>query len=497
MKVLLINPPFHRLMGLKNIFFPIGLAYLASYIKKYHDVAIYNSELGDEAILNIITPEKIYENQQLLEEALNNPSHYVWEEIKNKIKIFSPDVVGITTMTCKYSAAQNISSIAKKIDPQIKVVLGGSHATADANNVLMDNKDVDFVIKTEGELAFSKLLQYLEGEIAINQVGNLLFKKNGEIIHNQPEPYIDNLDTIPFPVRNLDLRNHIYKPYHLNGLLGSRGCPWDCTYCSSKDIWTRKIRYRSNENILKEIDHLIDTFKIRSLMFIDDTFTANSKKIIDFCKRLIDNCYNVSWTCTTRLDVLTDEVVKYMKKSGLSTITVGIESGSERILQLTQKGITKEKIYRGVELLNKYGIDWHAFFMVGFPFETREDIQKTKEFIKELKPSTVELSILTPYPGSIIYEQAKKMGVIPNNMEWSKYSHQSSENHFVKNIPKDEFKAITKSFFLEIKKYNNSWRNNIRKLINRREEIIKNPNLFLLSILNVLKRKFLPSNWRY
>ncbi len=490
MKVMLINPPFYKLKGIDFTNLPLGIAYLAGYIRKDHNVVIYNTELVSEGEKSYVLTINNTQRQEMLENILNDPNHIIWKNIKDTITKFNPDVVGLSVMTCKYTQSLIITRIAKSINPGVKIIWGGPHATAAPAAILQDNDNIDFVAVREGEAVLQKLIQHFEGALPLTEIGSIYYKEEGKIVSNPPEPYIPELDNIPFPAKDLEINKHLLTTEHLNNILSSRGCPWNCTYCDSKNTWSRKIRYRSVDNIMLEIDELVNKYGVTSLGFIDDTFTVNSKRTIDFCQRLIKGNYNLSWTCTTRLDVLTEDVVKNMKESGVSVVTVGIESGSERILKLTDKRMTKDAIRQGVKLLNKYRIDWHAFFMVGFPYETQQDIQDSKDFIHELKPTTVELSIFTPYPGTQLYTQARDMGLIPPNMEWSKFSHQSFENHFVESIPKERFREIIREFFEEMEHYNNSWRNVFKKALLRRGALMKDPMGALKSIKNVLTRKF-------
>jgi len=486
LRILLINPPFQRLKGISDIYLPLGLSYLAASIdKEKHFVKLFNvenpSSLEKKENCDI---EKLLDRDELFLKNLYSNDFIVWNEVKSVISDFKPDLVGITVMTAKYAPAKKITALIKDINPNITIVWGGPHISADGLTAMEENHQIDYAIYGEGESAFNELVFALDSKFDISNIGSLFYRKNNEVVRNEPVVSIENLDHLPFPLRNADVFQDRYDRYKLGNIMASRGCPYQCTFCNSFKVWGHKVRFRSIDNIIGEIESITNTFNIRSFHFSDDTFTLNKKHVLEFCSALISRDIKISWSCTTRLDVLDEDIIFAMKKSGLSVVTVGIESGSDRILKLIKKGQDKEKIRQGIKLLNKFKIDWHAFFMIGFPFEEEADIFETKQFMRELNPTRVELSIFTPYPGCEMFEEAKLLGMINEKNDWTLYSHQSSNNYFVKNITRDRFSELVKDMFKETDRVNKSYWNYFRKTLRRKNDVINNISKYLKQLID-------------
>ncbi len=246
-------------------------------------------------------------------------------------------------------------------------------------------------------------------------------------------------------------------------MMGSRGCPFQCTYCASKNMWTRKVRYRSVENILDEIHTVKRAFGTTQFSFEDDSFTTNTKLITEFAKQLIAQKMSINWSAITRINLLSYELITLMKKAGCNHIRVGIESGSPKVLRDTKKGITVEQMRTGAKILRDTGMYWSAYFMAGLPTETEDDIRASIELMKEIKPDYCTLSIFTPYPGTEIFEQLKRQDMVTEQMDWSKFSHASPHNYFSPQIPKEKFEELLDIFAHEVDKHNG----NIRRLFKR------------------------------
>jgi len=462
MKTLLVYPPFHRLHGLKNRFFPIGLGYLAGAVKSAgYEVAIYNAENydDDEGLGDSRSHSDTYEHFQKYQDALDNPGHYVWEEVRRVISRYQPDVVGITTKSCMIPSAQAITRIAKEVDPEIAVVWGGPHASIQPDETI--NFDhVDFVARHEGEETIVEFLDmFASGRRDWTQIDGLVWRNgSGEVVHNKTRVNINGIDSVHFPDKTVVLMPHRYEPNHYGVMFTSRGCPWPCTFCDSRGVWTRTIRYRSPENIIEEMTSLYEEHGVRDFYFWDDTFTPNRKHSLKVFDLMIETFPKrgrpITWQATTRCDCIDDELAAKMKESGCRLLTFGIESGSAAMMKILKKGITHEKVFHSQAVTHKAGIPWDAFFMFGFPDDTPETIQETMDLIQRLECRSVALSIFTPYPGLEIYEIAKSYGLITEPIEWRDFSHQSPRNHFVKSIGREEFSTIARNCFHEIDKFN-------------------------------------------
>lgn len=448
-KVLLINPPFHRLKGFGHTYYPIGLGYLCAVANKLDmEARIYNADAADineNVNYSENYNEKIKSHKKYID-ALSDRGHYIWKEVEDVIRSWCPDIVGITVMTAKYASAIKVSEIAKSVNERIKVVWGGPHPTICTKEVI-DEYLVDFAASGEGEKTFEELLvKFKNGEDNYEKIDGLAFKKNGVSQINAPRGLVYDLDELMPPDRQSVIYPERYFADSFGNMITSRGCPFLCGYCSAKSIWTRKTRHRSIDSVILEIRGIKSKFGSKNFYFWDDSFTVNRNRTIDICNRLIEESLNISWGCTTRVDLLDEEMLRLMKKAGCDYISIGVESGSERILKIIEKGITAEQVRKAARMLKMIKIPFEAFFMIGFPDETDEDIEKTFQLMKEMDGGTVCFSIFTPYPGSAQFEAARRNGLIPDKINWSDYSHQSSENYFVKNISKTQFREYVDKF---------------------------------------------------
>ncbi len=441
MKILLINPPWYRLFGEELAAFPLGLSYIAGVLEKNgFDVVVYNADHSKGAISDMSTEEMVAHHESYLK-TLADISMPIWSEVSEVIKSQKPDVVGINVWTPKLGSALNVAQICKEINPDIKVVFGGVHATIMPDESLQ-SPYVDFVVRREGEYTMLELAQRLKNNEPVDDVLGISFKKDGKIIHNTDRPYIENLDDLSFPARHLLLDKETYFANAFGKIFASRGCPYQCNYCGSNKIWTRKVRYRSPKNVVDEIEHVKKEFGSTHFVFEDDLLTINKKFLMSICDELIERKLDVEWSCETRANLIFDDLVKKMKQAGCTGIVVGIESGSAKILKDIKKGIVPEQIYNAAKIIKDNGIIYSAFFMMGFPTETKEDIMETVKVMKETQPFNAVLSVLTPYPDSEIYYQCLEMGLLPKNIDWSRFYHQSPDNFFVKNMTKQEFDEI-------------------------------------------------------
>jgi radical SAM superfamily enzyme YgiQ (UPF0313 family) len=269
----------------------------------------------------------------------------------------------------------------------------------------------------------------------------------------------------------------------MGALITSRGCPYECRYCSAKSIWTRRVRNRSIRNIIEEIKEIVQKFKLDRLYFWDDSFTVDRKKIINLCCSIKKEFNGISWGCTSRTDLLDEELLMAMKDSGCTGIDVGIESGSERVLKQINKGIDLQNALKVVKLIRKHGINCGAFFMIGFPEENEEDILATKNFIKKLKASSICLSIFTPYPGTGLYDKAKSLNIISGDFSWDKFDHQSPENFFMKGVEKEKFKKLVNQMVRTVDKYNYK-----EKIKFYTRSFFQNPGKFVFKVYRRIKK---------
>jgi len=483
MKVLLIEPPFERFIGQRCEWYPIGLVSIATLLDKHgHFARVYNAE--HDNTLDYINTEVYLKNYYKYKEGLDDEGNTVWREIDQKVKAFDPDIVGVSVRSVKIPSAFRIAEICKGINKEIKVVAGGFHPTMRPDS-LLKSKDIDIVIRGEGEETFLELAESLiNGNVSLKQVKGISYKdSDGKLVNTPDRALIKDLDILPVPNRELILGYDDYTADQLGWIMTSRGCAYDCTFCNAKAMWTRKVRFLSLSIVIDELDYLRKNFKITNITFMDDSFTVNKQRVLEFCEMLIETNKKITWSCLTRADLIDEEVIKKMKGAGCTKVDIGIESGNERVQRIINKGIELDGLRQISGVLRKHGIFWTGFFMMGFPTETKEEILETLAFMKEIRPSWAYLSVFTPYPGTSLYELAKKKGMISEDSEYI-FSHQNPDNCFSENIASEEFKSLTQYMFKELNKYNNATSNLLKRALSR--NYYRNPQLLLQDARKVM-----------
>lgn len=395
MRVLIINPPWpgkgygtrsqnriikHR--SDKYLQYPIFLAYSAAQLKKAgHEVYYIDSVIQD------LDTKK------------------TWAEAKKK----APDVIFMETTTPSIEADyENLDAL--KDATGAKAIVGGPHATYFHKAVLGECPAVDVVVRHEFDTKLAKVVSNLSN---LDAIGGITYRNNGSIIDNGDGTFAEDLDVIPFPDRDTIPWQWYVEAWHSRqpfmNMMTSRGCPYHCTFCLwPETMYGHKQRFRSLGNVMAEIRDLVDRYGVREINIDDSTFTTNKGRVVEFCHRLRSEKIDLIWTCNGRVDNLDDEMLIEMKKSGCKMIRLGVESGSQDVLDKIGKGLTLEGIEEGFRLVKKHGIQALGGFMFGFPFDSRETVEKTIQFAKKLSPDQVQFSIAMCYPGTALYEYAKE-----------------------------------------------------------------------------------------
>ena len=414
-------------MGLENCRFPLTFGSMATILSiNRHEVAIYDADFDSTLIGRHGNYEYTFSNQHRISEALNGKGEFVWKEIEEKIRSFRPDIVGITTMTTKFPMASRIAKITKSVGPEIRVVIGGHHSSIFGAKLLND-KNIDFAVIGEGEMTFLELVNRL------CEPNPDFF--NGQIITTKPRKLVKDLDILPIADRDLMLnKNYVSE----NNLIISRGCPFNCNYCGAKVIWKRKVRRRSVQNVIKEIDYLFEKSSSRHINFWDDSFTHNRKYTFELMSQL-KKYKGLSFSCITRLDLIDREMLTSLKAAGCINLLFGVESGNDNILELINKKTTCDLIRKKVDIVDSVGIPWIGFFIMGYPGETKENILETLSFMRELNPNYAEINIFNPLPGTQTWNELETKNMVSSDMDFSKYSQASLENFFVNDMTKQEF----------------------------------------------------------
>ncbi len=405
LKVLLLKP----YSQVDELIPPFSLGYLATAIREKHDVTIL------DCLKEKLPPNKL-------------------EPI---LKSHQYDVVCLQVFTFHIPVALEYIKIINRILPPARIILGGPHPSADPENIFSLFPQIDWAFIGEAEIGLPKLLEFiaLNNPVSesLNDIPGLIWRRSDKVIVNQQVFCVD-IDQFGMPAWDL-IRPDTYpfaphggffKNYPIAPIIISRGCPFSCTYCSGRIVSGRRIRYRSVVKVIEEIKLLYHKYGIREIHIEDDNFTHNHELVKEFCRELKENKLAISWTCPNgvRLDSLTEDLLKTMKEAGLYFISVGIESGSDKVLKDMKKSLTTREIRDKINLIKKCGLEVSGFFIIGYPTETREDIEKTIDFACSLSLTRAGFFLFKPFPGSDIARELVKRGEwqFNNSAEaWSKF----------------------------------------------------------------------------
>jgi radical SAM superfamily enzyme YgiQ (UPF0313 family) len=325
-------------------------------------------------------------------------------------------VVGITSTTFGINNAAMIANIVKKTDKDIITVLGGPHASALPEDTLNSYLDFDYLIHGEGEIALTNFVHAVKiNSKDIESLEGVALRKNARIQVNPRGKPIADLDSLPSPARHkIDIYKYAPNPGTRNymrlpttGFSVGRGCPYNCQFCY-KGVWGKTIRLRLVDNVLAEIKECMDKYGIQDFRFYDDVLTFPRWKIKDFCKKVLDNNIDISWSCWSRVNDVNYEKLVLMKKAGCYHIKFGIEFGTEKSLKMSKKGINLDQSRMAIKMAKDVGIECKGSFIFGIPGETIEGCRKTLQFALELSPDFATFYAYDSVPGSRFYEMCQK-----------------------------------------------------------------------------------------
>ena len=302
-------------------------------------------------------------------------------------------------------------NIAKQAQPQAVTMLGGSHGTFWDENALNEYPSLDIVVRREGEITFIELLEKLQSQSSLSNVLGITYRNGDKIVRNADRPFIQDLDSLPFPAHHLlSLENLRHNGKILFPLISSRGCVFWCDFCSTVRMFGRGYRMRSPKNVVDEMQLIHDKYGIEQVTFYDDAFTVDRNRVMKICDELHARKLHMTWDCGTRVDMVDRELMKTMREAGCIAVWLGVESGSEAILGAMNKKIKLEQTRLAYKTAHEVGLMTIANVVLGFPGETEQTAKATIRFVKELNPEDVGFYVATPYPGTPMYEEVKKNG---------------------------------------------------------------------------------------
>jgi len=443
---------------------PLGMCYVASYLKKY---------------LNFDSIAVVEKEQNLLEQ----------------IKKHRPEIVGISSVSLEFNRTIELADAIKN-ELDVPIILGGPHITLIPQTM---PQSVDIAVIGEGEQTMLELMRVHKKHGSfpkenIKNISGISFWDSGKIKLTKRRKLIEPLDRIPFPARNLlRMEEHYLKSRKTisstkigrgTSIITSRGCPFNCAFCATRGIWGRGIRYHSARYIVNEISEIIDRYDVDGIFIFDDFFAGNKKRLREIVNLIKKEKIDIDFRCSTRADFVNEKTCKLLKQMNVVEVSIGFESGSDKILGYLKKGTTTVKQNkRAVKLLKKYGINVHGFIMLGSPFETKEDMMKTLKFIENNPLDIVGFCVTTPFPGTELWAYAKEKGLVNENMDWDKLNMHPNNRDFIFLSNK-----MSKEEFLDV-----------YDLIKKRTEKMRYGLDFKPSDLSIdlLKRALNPNNWKY
>jgi radical SAM superfamily enzyme YgiQ (UPF0313 family) len=386
--ITLINPPYPVGSHQHPAFIPLGLGYLAAVLER------------DQYHVNVIDCQA----QKL-----------TLEQMKAELGKNKPDIVGMTSTTLTYKSALRVAKIAKEVWPNCITAIGGSHVTFWDDKALQEAPYLDVVVRREGEATMLELAECVEkGKPYTDLVGTTCRKGDG-IVKNPDRPFLQDLDSLPFPAHHLwhtqenagDLNKYGTIPYPI---MTSRGCVFWCNFCTAVRMFGRGYRMRSPKNVVDEMEYLHKNFNANQFTFYDDAFTVDQARTAEMCDEMERRGLKFKWDCETRVDMVTKELLVKMRKAGCIGVWFGVESGSQQVVDAMAKGFSLNQIRRAFQWAKDAGLMVVAGVILGFPGETKETAWETIRFVKELNPNDVGFYIATPYPGTPMYDEVLAKG---------------------------------------------------------------------------------------
>jgi len=343
-----------------------------------------------------------------------------------------PSLVGFSVVTPMAQGLFDLAGAIRKFDPSLGIVMGNIHADIFAERIL-EKRLADYVVHGEGEITAPELVSALESGGDLSSVRGISFRANGKVRTTSPRPFIEDLDSVPFPAWHLFPieRYEIFnfasckRPGAL--ILGSRGCPYKCTFCCLKIMGERR-RKRSPGNIADEAQWLHERFGYRQISFTDPIFPMTKKEGLAFCRELVSRGLHrkLVWITETRVDLVDLELLSAMREAGLRRIMYGFEAGSPEGLESIQKHASLQAARHAVEITRRAGLEIIGFFMLGVPGDSRRSIERTIAFAKELDIDFAKFTVFSPFPGTKVYEQLLAQGKIPDTEQWERFTNSPS-----------------------------------------------------------------------
>jgi radical SAM superfamily enzyme YgiQ (UPF0313 family) len=329
-----------------------------------------------------------------------NLSAYAWSRVDEVLRALDADVYGMSCWTANRRGVALVAQRLKELRPRAPVVVGGPHATPLASEMLAHHPDIDVVCLGESDESFAEIVDRVAKKEPLTGIAGTVYRDGDRVVKAPPRASIANLDDLACP--------HDWFDTHI--LMTSRGCPWQCTFCGADTTWGRGFRANSVPYVLGAIERVLARLPVKMIQVKDDTFTTNKKRVLELCRSIRERNMRFFWSCDTRVDLLSDELLREMRLAGCQRLSLGVESGSQRILDAIDKKITPAEILESTELAKRYGIRVRYYMMLGNRGETKETFAETLAFLDRARPHEYIFSCLSVYPGTRDFHDAEKAG---------------------------------------------------------------------------------------
>jgi radical SAM superfamily enzyme YgiQ (UPF0313 family) len=420
MKILLINPPqtFYPGSDIPAANLPLGLLYVAAVLdRKGYTVEVLDAFMTDSPFRHEDDTTEV---------------GIPYEKIKEEIQQRKPDIVGIANpFTSQVNHAIKVADLVKEVDKNILTVVGGPHVTVIPVEFLQEAPNVDVAVIGEGEYTMLDIVGFVEGKKKIDDVLGIAHRIGSKVVQNPVRPFVENLDDLPYPAYHLvDMEKYLdpktieYRSFQKRALsmITSRGCPFNCSFCSVHLHMGKEFRAHSVDYVVGHIEHVVNTFNVKTIYFEDDNLTFDIERFEAICDKILEKKIKFKWETPNgvRADYLTLDLLKKMKKTGCQSVFVGVESGDQYVLDnIIRKSLKLENVVKFAKLANKVGLRTAGFYIIGFPGETKQTMMNTVEFALMMKRKYdmgMHLLFATPSYGTRLYDECTKNGYIRTSL---------------------------------------------------------------------------------
>jgi radical SAM superfamily enzyme YgiQ (UPF0313 family) len=386
-----------------------------------------------------------------------NVSQYTPDKLRKMLSSYKPDVVGATSVTMNFKMAAEIVTTAKKHDPSIITMMGGPHVSFDAAGALQNYPEIDMIVIGEGEETIKALMAVEMEADRWEKVEGIAFRRDDGIVFTKPRKLIADLDTLPLPARHLLPLSRYQALGFPISIITSRGCPYPCIFCQGRRMVGKKVRYRSPALVADEIEHIL-FYGMTRINVADDLFTANKERARKVCEEIQRRKLKFAWSAFARVNTVDREILEIMRDTGCDSVSFGIESGNQEMLDRIQKKITLDEARRAVKICKEVGILAHASFMVGLPGESPQSLHDTQKFADSLDIH-YGYHFLAPFPGTTVREKVDEYDIDILTDDWDQYD----ANRAIVKTSKLSPEEITEFVAAFDKEINDEWENQVRR----------------------------------